>query len=246
METTTQTTRGQAAGTQGESDIIAGLLEGYRFTVCEDAEATAKALEIRRQVYVDGIGYDVPVPDQYDARSWLLLAEDLATGQPVGCMRLTPHFAGDFESEAYFTLPKALRSAKCVEINRFAILPAYRKGKTFLPIVSTGLFKLCLTFLESIGAHQMVIASKPERVWTYEWLGFERTGAVAQYGSLDDAEHELLVLDVRRVAERLEGNPFKDFFCSLQYEQVVLPRRLPSLGVGIDLDAAPFRMQESA
>src|SRR5262245_53250328 len=103
METTTERTQSQ----NEQSDFISGLLDGYRFTVCEDAEAAVQALEIRRQVYVDGVGYDIPVPDAYDGRSWLLLAEDEATGKPVGCMRLTPRFAGPFESEEFFTLPKA-------------------------------------------------------------------------------------------------------------------------------------------
>src|SRR5262245_36308256 len=150
--------------TETANDIVPGILEGYRFTVCEGAEAARRALEIRRKVYVEGVGYDVPVPDAYDHRSWLLIAEDEATGQPVGCMRLTPRFAGPFELEEYFTLPKALRTPKCVEINRFAILPEYRKGKTFLPIVSLGLFKTAMTFLQSMNVSHIVIASKPERI----------------------------------------------------------------------------------
>src|SRR5438093_1919477 len=102
-----------------ESDILPGLLSGCRFSVCEGPEAVAAALDVRRQVYVDGVGYDVPVPDAYDARSWLLLAEAEATGRAVGTMRLTPRFVGPFELEEYFTLPKTLRSSRSVEINRF-------------------------------------------------------------------------------------------------------------------------------
>lgn len=223
-----------------ESDITAGILRGYRFSVCETPETARQALDIRRRVYVEGLGYDIPVPDAYDARSWLLLAEDEATGRPVGSMRLTPRFAGPFELEEYFTLPKALRSPKCVEINRFAILPECRKGKTFLPIVSLGLFKTATRFLHNMNTHHLVIASKPERIWTYEWLQFQRTGCVAQYGTLDSIEHELLSLDVR-VAAAFPGHPFEKFFAQLEHREVVLPRRLPALGLGVDLDE-PFRM----
>jgi len=218
-----------------QNDIIPGLLSGYRFSVCETPEAAAEALDVRRRVYVEGIGYDVPVPDFYDSRSWLLQAQDATTGKVVGSMRLTPRFAGPFELEEYFTIPKAFRSPRSVEINRFAILPEYRKGKTFLPIVSLGLFKTCLRLLEGMNARHMVIASKPERIWTYEWLGFRRTGHTALYGALDAIEHELLELDVRKVGERFAGHPFESFFTQLDYREVVLPRRLPSLGMGVEL-----------
>jgi len=231
---------------EATNDILPGLLRGYRFTVCETHEAAVQALNIRRQVYVDDVGYDVPVPDAYDARSWLLLATDESTGQPVGSMRLTPRLAGPFELEEYFTLPKALRSAKSVELNRFAILPAYRKGKTFLPIVSLGLFKTVMVFLKSMGAHQMVIASKPERIWTYEWLRFRRTGRTALYGALDAVEHELLTYDFRRVDTTMDDHPLSPFFNTLDYREVVLPERLPSLGLGVDLDATSFRLRECA
>ena len=59
---------------------LAGLLAGYRFGICQDTPRAADALEVRRQVYVDSSGYDVPVPDEYDARSWLLLASVADTG----------------------------------------------------------------------------------------------------------------------------------------------------------------------
>ena len=174
-----------------ENDIIPGILAGYRFSVCETPEAASEALAVRRQVYVDGVGYDVPVPDFYDSRSWLLQAEDVATGKIVGTMRLTPRFAGPFELEEYFTISKKFRSPRSVELNRFAILPEYRKGKTFIPVVSLGLFKVVCDFLCRIDAQWMVIASKPGRVWTYEWLGFERTGMVEPY--LKTLEPSLLI-----------------------------------------------------
>ena len=224
--------------TGAENDIIAGILQGYRFSLCDSPEAVERALDVRRRVYVEGVGYDVPVPDAYDHRSWLLLAEDEATGQAVGSMRLTPRFAGPFELEEYFTLPASLRSPRDVEVNRFAILPEYRKGKTFLPSVSLGLFKLTMRFLQSINARHLVIASKPERIWTYEWMAFRQTGHVARYGSLDSIEHALLEYDLRHAAELFAGHPFESFFMGLDYREVVLPSRLPELGIGV---AAPLR-----
>ena len=229
------------ATSPGDDDGLLQLLEGYRFRVCEDAETAARALGVRRRVYVDGAGYAIPVPDGYDVRSWFLLAEDAHTGEAAGSMRLTPRLAGRLELEKYFTLPATLRSPKSVELNRFAILPGHRKGKTFLPVVSLGLFKLVHSFLASLESAYMIIASKPERVWTYEWMSFERTGQLAPYGQLGGVEHELLWYDFQRAPAILEGHPFRAFFVDLDYREVLLPERFPPLGLGVDLAAAGLR-----
>jgi hypothetical protein len=215
---------------QAES-ILPLLLDGYRFTVCRTPAEAARALDVRRRVY--GASYDVPVPDEYDGRSWLLLAEDTRTGEAVGTLRMTPRFAGRLECEEYFTLPRHLATPSSVELNRFAILPEYRKGKTFLPSVSLGLFKMVMLIMRKIGAHHMVVASKPERIWTYEWLCFSRTGMTARYEKLAGAEHELLAADYRAVST-LEGHPFRDFFRDIEYPQCVIPARMPGFGLVAD------------
>lgn len=236
--------RGQALriateATEGGNDVIPRLLEGYRFRVCEDTVSAGGAIDVRRQVYVYGSGYDVPVPDDYDQRSWLLLAEEARTGAPVGSMRLTPRTAGRLELEESFRLPAMLRSPRSFELNRFAILPGHRKGTTFLPVVSLGLFKMVHTVLERLNARFMVIASKPERIWPYEWMGFTRSGQQAPYGQLDGAQHELLWYDFTRRADVLSGHPFADFFLHLDYSEIAVPDVLPPLGVGLDTPSTP-------
>src|SRR5213594_1273214 len=156
---------------EGRSNL-AGLLAGYRFTVCQSAWTGAQALDVRRSVYVDSSGYEVPIPDEYDARSWLLLASVANSGEAVGSVRITPRAAGPLEAEEYFTLPAWLRSPRAAEISRLAILPPHRKSRTFLPVVSLGLFKLVHQFLRRIEAHYMVVCSRPERLWTFEWMRF--------------------------------------------------------------------------
>ena len=235
-------TEGQPAA---EPSIMTDLLNGYRFRVCETAEDVERALEVRRAVYNGSCGYDVPVPDEHDSRSWILLAEDMRTGKAVGTMRITPRFGGKLELEEYFRLPLHLRSSRTVELNRFAILPEYRKGKTFLPAVSCGLFKLVMSFLQRLGTHHMVIASKPERIWTYEWLRFERTGVVASYGKLDDAKHELMAYDFRRALAILADHPFHEFFCDLEYPEIAVPANIPALDLVAEPEV-PFRLAVGA
>src|SRR5439155_13685529 len=123
------------------------LLRGYRFRVCTDPASFAAALDVRRRVYQGGCGYDVPVPDEYDGRSWLLLAEHEETGEAVGTMRITPRSVGRLEAEEYFWLPPRLRTAASVEVNRFAILPGHRRAGKLMPAVSFGLFKLMIQFI---------------------------------------------------------------------------------------------------
>jgi len=82
MRPSQQTLR--ARRTDAKPSIYSHLLEGYRFRVCEDPASFAAALDVRREVYNANCGYDVPVPDAYDDRSWLLIAEHVESGQAVG------------------------------------------------------------------------------------------------------------------------------------------------------------------
>ena len=171
------------------------------------------------------------MPDEYDHRSWIFIAEDVATGKAVGTMRVTPRWGGAVEAEEYFTLPPHLRGTKAAEITRFAILPGYRKGKTFLPVVSLGLFKLVRDFSARIGIRHLIVCSKPERMWTYDWMRFKTTGKKAHYAKLNDAEHELISLDLVRCFEGAEDHPFYGFFRDAQYAEVEIPIRVPAPGL---------------
>lgn len=218
---------------------LAHVLEGYRFRVAEDAETFEAALDVRRRVYRGGCGYDVPVPDAYDGRSWLLVAEHIASGEVVGTMRVTPRFAGSIESEQYFDLPLHLRSRHVVEVNRFAILFKHRKGANGMPTVSFGLFKLMINFVMELGMKYVVVCSKPERMWTYQWLHFKRTGMTASYGSLANSDHEMLYMDLRQglrdeVKTEADQKLF-DFFFDMSHDEVILPRRIPTIRDGAPL-----------
>jgi N-acyl-L-homoserine lactone synthetase len=218
--------------TDSSDELLVHILEGFRFQVCRDPWQAAQALEVRRQVYLEDSGYEVPIPDEYDRRSWLITAEDLSTGKIVGSIRVTPRFAGPLEAEEYFTLPTHLRTPKAYEVSRFAILPGYRKGKTFLPVVSLGLFKTVQMLLERVGAQYMVICSKPERAWTFEWMRFEHTGLLARYEKLNNAEHALLTYDFSRERQTMADHPLRAYWLDIQYPQVNVPKRLPALGLG--------------
>jgi len=211
-----------ARGSEIQASSFAGLLRGYRFSVCTDRVATESALDVRRRVYRENCGYDVPVPDEYDARSWLLLAEHVDSGEAVGTMRITPRSAGPLEAEEYFRLPRHLLSPHTAEVTRFAILPEHRRGEGVMPSVSFGLFKLLINFLDEIGARHAVVCSKEERIWTYEWLCFRRTGLVASYAKLANAAHELLTVELQELRQRRE-HPLWEFVFTSRPAEMVLP-----------------------
>jgi N-acyl-L-homoserine lactone synthetase len=229
-----------SAAPDAEEEFKRGILKGYRFRLCTDAAMVEQALDVRRQVYVQGNGYDVPVPDAVDPRSWILLAEDTETGKACGTLRLTPRSHGPLECEEYFQLPRELRVPGAIEITRFAILPEYRKGKTFLPVVSLGLFTLTKQLLDRSGASHIVIAVKPQRLWTFQWMRFQDSGLTARYTALDGSLHHLMSYELATAAERLVDHPFYDFLVGGTFPEIETPEAFPPLGVGIP-DEEPLR-----
>ena len=222
------------------------LLEGYRFYVAEDAETFARALEVRREVYVENFGYDVPVPDEYDHRSWLLVAEHVESGEIVGTMRMTPRTYGPVEAEEYFTLPKDLDSTDAIEISRFAILAGHRKTRTFLPVVSVGLFRLCFDLAMLVGAERQIVCTKAERLWSYQSMGFQSTGIKTRYEKLNGTEHELLGHDFRGIGNgAIAGNPFEELCCGVELDEVIAPSTIPPLGL-VDEPEPEYRMAVGA
>jgi hypothetical protein len=210
------------------------LLSGYRFRVCQTEEDAQRSLAIRRRVYVEEKGVDVPVPDSYDRHSWLLLAEIAETGEAVATMRVTTRAAGPLECEHSFVLPSSLRSADVVEISRFAILPEHRQGKGRSPGVSMGLFKAVINFAQRVvGAKRVVVCSKAERVQTYTYLCFSPTGVRAPYTALDGAMHEILVMDLRHGFQPYADHEMFQFFIEANYSQIELPSLPPPLGLAM-------------
>jgi len=215
---------------RNRSSIFRELLHGHRFSVCEEPADVVRAIDVRRQVYRGVCGYDVPVPDEYDKRSWVLLAEHVRSGRAVGSMRVTPRSAGHLEAEEYFRLPALLRATGVVEVTRFAIPPEPRPSSRFFPAVALGLYKLVCQFTRQLRASHVVICSKPERVWTYEWLRSARTGLLARYAKLNNAAHEMLVLDFRQIVKTYAGHPFEELLVGPPCPEVMVPRRAPTLG----------------
>jgi len=216
---------------RGSVEQASAMFAPYTFRLCETDEEARVAFEIRRQVYQEGCAYTVRVPDDIDERSWFFLAEDAATGTPIGTMRATSRAYGPFELEKYFRLPDTLRSGRAVELARFAILPEYRRGQG-APIVSLGLCNLVKRFLDTLGAEYMVFAAKAKQAVTYSWMRFTSTGIRARYDDLGDEDHELMFGNMARAATALDRHPFKPVLDGYPFESGVLPAHTPPIGLG--------------
>ena len=215
------------------ASIPVDLLDGFRFRVCETAEDATRAIEVRRRVYRDASGYTVPVPDDVDARSWLLIAEEVETGRAVGTVRITPRSAGSLECEEYMHLPVRLATPRTIEITRLAILPEYRKTNMLIPAVSFGLFRLTYEFAMQVGAQAEVVCSKPERIMSYVLMGFQPTGRSASYTKLNGARHDLLWHDFRHASTMVENELFRRLYLGNGFPQVTPPNAVPALGLAV-------------
>ena len=215
------------------ASIPADLLDGFSFRVCTTPEDATRAIEVRRKVYREGSGYDVPVPDNVDARSWLLMAEDVESGQTVGTVRITPRSNGPLECEQYMNLPRRFATPHTIEITRLAILNEYRKTNMLVPAVSFGLFRLTYEFAMQLGAQVEVVCSKPERVLAYVLMGFQPTGRSASYTMLNGARHDLLWHDFRQASTMVENELFRRLYLGAGFPQVRTPETIPALGLAV-------------
>ena len=218
----------------GRTDVgrsaYADLLQGYRFSVCQTGDAFENALDVRRRVYNGTCGYELSVPDGYDHRSWLLLAEHVPSEEAVGTMRITSRAGGRLEAEEYLSLPPRLRSPRTIEVNRFAVVPAHAKLDRFPAAVSFGLFKLMVKFaIERLGALHVILCAREERVWAFEWLRFQRSGMVTRYAKLGNVDYELLTLDLTTRPASDEDQAVSQFLFETEHPEIKMPLMAPAL-----------------
>ncbi len=210
------------------SSAFRTLLHGYRFRVCEDEESAARAVALRR----DG-------GDAYDTRSWLLVAEHVATGETVGTLRITPRLLGPLAAEEHVALPRDLALAKSFELSRLEIACGARSST--VAAVTAGLFKLAYEFCLYMGSECQIACADRETAATYVAFGFRETAPVASAGG-----RVLLAHDFRRAGTGLRGNRFHELFCELDVAEVVLPARTPQLGLAADVSEPPYRLAVGA
>jgi len=205
-------------------EALEQMLCGYRFRVCETSADVDRALAVRRRVYVEELGFAFPIPDAYDHRSVLLLAENATTGEAIGTMRILPRSAGPLELEEHFELPSECRASDSVEIGRFAILSEYRGTA-----VMAGLLKLMVLCLQRMETRWLMAGAPQARIQTYSWLCMTSMGVTARY---DGVEHEitLMACDFPEAARTMaESHPLRDFLLEMDSPEIELGARVGTM-----------------
>lgn len=151
-------------------------------------ELAAIAYEIRRRVYCDEVGKLTPegVVDDYDNRAARFVAG--IDGVWVSSARMV--FGDAFEMEKYFDLSEFRRQGRCAEINRFAVLPDYRRS-----VAAYGMFRGFYRYAIKNGIRFFCIVTTPENCRMYRHMGFKKIGGPAYYEELH-CNHDAYVLDL--------------------------------------------------
>src|SRR5213594_1028529 len=109
------------------------------------------------------------------------------------------------------------------------------------------LFKLMMRFVtERLGAAHVVMCAREERIWTFEWLRFQRTGIVARYAILGNVEHELLTMDLGNRLHDRGDLGLAEFLFDTEHPEIKLPAIQPGLGPTVETMGQSFLLAMSA
>jgi N-acyl amino acid synthase of PEP-CTERM/exosortase system len=134
-------------------DLGAGFAKRFRVVPALDERSRERVYRIRHAVYCEELGYE-PIRDDglerdaFDKRSLHCLLESVATGQPVGCVRLVltdpknPSAPLPFETLCGETLdrsvvnPANLERRRIAEVSRLAVIAQFRRrrGEHTVPV----------------------------------------------------------------------------------------------------------------
>src|SRR5437867_1897795 len=97
-----------------------------------------------------------------------------------------------------------------------------------------------------LGAAHIVMCAREERIWTFEWLRFQRTGIVARYAILGNVEHELLTMDLGNRLHDRGDLGLAEFLFDTEHPEIKLPAIQPGLGPTVETMGQSFLLAMSA
>jgi len=173
------------------------------------------ALEVRRAVYIEELGYDDEriLLDPFDQRAHHFLATT-REGNPIAALRMLAWDVRPFEFEHFVDasslLPPASRAA---EISRNCILPEFRPLTRF-QFVHAGMWKLAYDCAARLGLADLWIWAIPRVAKIYEYVGFCNVPIPQFRHPLFRFQfYQLMRLDLRTLEEnyRRRHHPFTEF-----------------------------------
>jgi N-acyl-L-homoserine lactone synthetase len=164
-----------------------------------------RAIEIRRQVYIEELGFDLGgagPSDSLDDRAIHLLATT-ASGEAVGSLRFIDASARPFEIEAFLDLSPYISPARHpAEITRLCVIAPYRRI-TRAAFVHLAILEAVLRLARRLGVTDFVASTRSDLMAFYTYLLFEtHPEAVYHHPEIGDALHTLVCLDLTTVAKR--------------------------------------------
>jgi hypothetical protein len=240
LEPTDDEPRERTIRARRDRRVLAHMLRGLRFRMCRDGQDFPRAVAVRRSVYAKEMRVPFPIPDRYDSWSWTIIAEDVATHEVVGTIRVTPRAGEPLEAEERFQLPEEYRTADTAEITRFAVLPTARGRKGAMPVVFIGLVKAAILFMQQIGTRHLVVKATSDRAWAYQWFNLKDTGLRAPYPGLGNELAMLLACDFQEaLAELRRSHRLGTFLLDIDTPEI--EKTVPSRDAVSDENAAVSR-----
>lgn len=180
----------------------------WQITEGDEADR-ADALSLREAIYCGELGYNwASAEDEFDRGSTICVVRT-PDGKPIASIRIVRPEQRPFEVEKYVGIDDLLPvRSRPAEVNRFCVLPPFRSISSF---VHVAVFKFTFGFAHDQGYSHFVVASKPSIESIYRFLLFEEVeGRTFQHAELGGDIHNLMLLDLRNLAERYRAarHPF--------------------------------------
>lgn len=204
---------------------IVSLKKSIYFKFAENKEDYEKVVKLRNMGYAHKIKNPSSAPDFLEKRSLIIMA--LYKDKLIGTLRLIFNDGTQLmENEQFVELPDSFPPKKeTLEVGRVCTHPDFR-GSDLL----SEMFRFtALTLLESDRKY-IVTGSMKDLLPLYKKLGFKTTGVHYRYKELNNLEHEVLCLDIYKVAKAKTFNPLRWLYWNVIWEElyhyVVIEKKL--------------------
>lgn len=161
----------------------------------------ADALEVRRQVYCDELGYKWELAeDGFDVRASICVVRT-GKGRPIASLRIVGPRDRPLEVEQFVQIDDILPpNSRPGEISRFCVLPPFRRISSS---VHFALFQFAFDLAQAERFSHFIVWAKPTIMPIYRYLLFQVVEGVSfRHPELGNDLHHVLVLDLQGLAVR--------------------------------------------
>jgi predicted GNAT family N-acyltransferase len=207
---------------------LISLQKNIYFKFAENQKDYEKVVQLRNLAYAKKIKAPSSVPDFLEERSIIIMA--LYKDRLIGTLRLIFNDGTQLmENEQFVQLPDSFPPKnETLEVGRVCTHPDFR-GSDLL----SEMFRFtALTLIESDRKY-IVTGSMKDLLPLYKKIGFKTTGVYYRYKELNNLKHEVLCLDIYKVAKAKTLNPLRWLYWNVIWEElyhyVVIKKQLIKL-----------------